>query len=189
MMRKLCFLLVLAAAGLSMSAFSSHPAESPTQTGTPLGIWILVIVAFVAIGVMIWWWWRNTYQQGEERDVPASGHREPLATVQTTGQKEAEAEALAAKATTVPLEPDDLKRIEGIGPKIAAVLHEAGIQTFAQLAATDVERLKQILEARDPNLLRLADPGTWPEQASLAADGEWTALAKLQDELKGGKRA
>ena len=34
----------------------------------------------------------------------------------------------------------------------------------------------------------MIDPSTWPEQASLAAAGEWDALQALQDELKGGRR-
>jgi predicted flap endonuclease-1-like 5' DNA nuclease len=81
---------------------------------------------------------------------------------------------------------DDLKRIEGIGPKISALLQEAGITTFAQLAVAEVSRLQQIV--RDAHL-EMIDPGTWPEQARLAADGRWDALQVLQDELKGGRRA
>jgi hypothetical protein len=57
------------------------------------------------------------------------------------------------------------------------------------LSQTSVDRIKEALEAENPNLLRLADPTTWPEQAALAAQGEWEALAQLQDELKGGRRA
>lgn len=82
--------------------------------------------------------------------------------------------------------PDDLKVIEGIGPKIASTLQAAGIQTFAQLSQTEVEKLRRILEDAD---LRLADPTTWPEQARLAAKGDWEALKKLQDSLKGGREA
>jgi predicted flap endonuclease-1-like 5' DNA nuclease len=99
-----------------------------------------------------------------------------------------EAEA-AAKEAAAPDKVDDLKRIEGIGPKIAAVLREGGVRTFAQLAATEVERIKEILGAADTRLLRLADPDTWPEQASLAATGQWEALEALQNKLKGGRRA
>ncbi len=84
---------------------------------------------------------------------------------------------------------DDLKRIEGIGPRIAAVLQEAGITTFAQLADADQARLERILEEADPRLLRLASPAHWPEQAALAAAGEWEALQALQSELKGGRRS
>ena len=79
---------------------------------------------------------------------------------------------------------DDLKVIEGIGPKIAAVLAEAGIVTFSQLAGTSIERLHQILDR--PNL-SLADPTTWGEQARLAAVGDWDALKNLQDQLKAGR--
>jgi ribosomal protein L30 len=80
---------------------------------------------------------------------------------------------------------DDLEAIEGIGPKIAGVLKNAGITTFAQLAATDVERLKEILQEGE---IRIGDPTTWPEQAALAADGKWDEFNALTDQLKGGRR-
>jgi predicted flap endonuclease-1-like 5' DNA nuclease len=99
---------------------------------------------------------------------------------------EAQKAATAAKAAAEEAaEPDDLKRIEGIGPKISGLLQDAGIKTFAQLAATDVERIKQILE--EAKLLQLADPTTWPKQAKLAAAGKWEALEKWQARLGGGK--
>jgi len=80
---------------------------------------------------------------------------------------------------------DDLEVIEGIGPKIAGVLQAAGINTFAQLAATDTASLTEILQASD---LRLASPETWPQQAELAAAGDWDGLKQLQDQLKAGRR-
>jgi hypothetical protein len=81
--------------------------------------------------------------------------------------------------------PDDLERIEGIGPKISALLQEAGVTTFAQLRATEVAELNTILDTAG---IHFADPGTWPEQAGLAAAGQWDKLTALQDELKGGRR-
>ncbi len=98
-----------------------------------------------------------------------------------------EEESFAAKAEEAPASPDDLTRIEGIGPKISGLLHEAGITTFAQLAATDVETLRQIL-VRAGRRFAMASPETWPEQAELAAKGAWDALKALQDQLKGGRR-
>jgi small subunit ribosomal protein S2 len=68
------------------------------------------------------------------------------------------------------------------------VLEAAGIKTFAQLAETKVDRIKEILEEADPKLLHLADPTTWPRQARLAASGKWEALQKWQDRLKGGRK-
>ncbi|HEX7973181.1 MAG TPA: hypothetical protein VF498_02140, partial [Anaerolineales bacterium] len=75
--------------------------------------------------------------------------------------------------------------IEGIGPKINQLLQQSGIHTFSDLAGTSLERLEQIL--RDARL-RLANPGTWPEQARLAAEGEWSKLEALQKTLKAGRK-
>lgn len=80
---------------------------------------------------------------------------------------------------------DDLIKIEGIGPKINSILHEAGIHTFADLAQADVERLREILLQAG---LRVNDPTTWPEQAALAAAGKWEELQTLQDQLNAGRR-
>lgn len=86
-------------------------------------------------------------------------------------------------ASDVPI-ADDLKIIEGIGPRIAGLLAEHGITTFAQLAATDISHIQSILDQAN---LRLADPQTWPQQAQLAADGRYDDLRILQDQLKGGR--
>ena len=83
---------------------------------------------------------------------------------------------------------DDLKRIEGIGPKISRLLNEHGIYTFAQVASASTERLQEILDAGGPNY-QLADPETWREQARLAADGAWDEFRALQDRLIRGHRA
>jgi predicted flap endonuclease-1-like 5' DNA nuclease len=82
------------------------------------------------------------------------------------------------------VKPDDLKRIEGIGPKISAALQAAGISTYKQVARARVERLKGIVS--DAGII--ADPTTWPEQAALAAAGDWLGLAELKSKLKGGRR-
>ncbi len=81
---------------------------------------------------------------------------------------------------------DDLKKIEGVGPKISELLVGAGISTFAKLAETPADTIKGILDAAGSRY-KMHDPTTWPDQASLAANGKWDELAKLQDELKGGR--
>lgn len=96
------------------------------------------------------------------------------------GTAQAEAPAAAVPA-------DDLVKIEGIGPKINELMAAAGIATFAQLAATPVERLREILVAGGPRFAT-HDPTTWPEQAALAAKGDWVAFKALTDELVAGKR-
>jgi large subunit ribosomal protein L21 len=82
---------------------------------------------------------------------------------------------------------DDLIIIEGIGPKINEIMRAAGITTFAQLAATPVEKLRELLAAAGGRYVS-HDPTTWPEQAAIAAKGDWIAFKKLTDELIGGVR-
>jgi NADH-quinone oxidoreductase subunit I len=125
-----------------------------------------------------------------ERQAKEEAKKKAAEAKEAAEKKKAEA-AKAAKAAETPAAstPDDLTRIEGIGPKISKALQDAGIKTFAQLADTDADRIKEILEKADPNLLRLAEPVTWPKQARLAASGKWDALKTYQDKLHGGKES
>ncbi len=105
-----------------------------------------------------------------------------------SNKKEEEAPAPAPKkeaSPAFPATPDVLKKLEGIGPKVESILNEAGIKTFAELAKADVENLREVLATAK---LQMMEPSGWIEQAKLAANGEWDALEKLQDELKGGRR-
>lgn len=81
---------------------------------------------------------------------------------------------------------DDLKVIEGIGPKIEGLINDAGIFTWESLAGTDPGQLKEILEAAGGSF-RMHTPYTWPLQARLAAAERWDELKQYQEELKGGK--
>lgn len=82
-------------------------------------------------------------------------------------------------------EPDDLKLVEGIGPKIEILLNIAGIHTFAQLSSTSVDQLRKILEDAGSRY-SVHKPDTWPDQAALAREGRWEELAKWQQEMDGG---
>lgn len=123
-----------------------------------------------------------------------NGHRQYLTQIviegiSATGTKKAapKAEKVAeAKAPKAAKKADDLKIIEGVGPKTAEALAEAGITTFSKLAKTSADAVKSILEASESQLSHL-DPTTWAQQAQLAADGKMDELKKLQDELNGGK--
>ncbi len=101
-------------------------------------------------------------------------------------------EPIAAVAPIMPLvaavaaKPDDLKVVEGIGPKIEQLFNRHDIYTFAQLADTAAERLKEILDGAGPNY-RIHNPETWPKQSALARDGKWDELKAWQEELYKGK--
>ncbi|PIF61641.1 50S ribosomal protein L21 [Flavobacterium sp. 11] len=123
-----------------------------------------------------------------------NGHRQYLTQIvieriSASGTKKAapKAEKVAeVKAPKAAKKADDLKIIEGVGPKAAEALVEAGITTFSKLAKTSADAVKAILEASESKLSHL-DPTTWAQQAQLAADGKMDELKKLQDELNGGK--
>ncbi len=108
------------------------------------------------------------------------------------GLAEAETPIAVAPAAVAPLlaatvpagAGDDLTRIEGVGPKVSSVLHEAGVTSFAALAAADAGDLRRILRGAG---LRLSDPASWPEQARLAAAGDWEGLEQLQAQLVAGR--
>lgn len=104
-----------------------------------------------------------------------------------SGNTDAKAEKLAAKILGVTLyKPDDLKVVEGIGPKIESLLKDNGIHDWDSLADTTADQLNAILAKAGDNF-KLADPSTWPEQARMAAKGEWKKLEEYQEFLQGGK--
>jgi len=107
-----------------------------------------------------------------------------LSKTEATSDKKEEAAPTQEKAKSA--KPDDLKKIEGIGPKIAELLTNADIPTFASLADSDPEKIKEIL-LEAGSRYKMHDPTTWPQQAKLAAAGKWDELTTLQDNLKGGK--
>ncbi|WP_318343951.1 30S ribosomal protein S2 [Flagellimonas baculiformis] len=80
---------------------------------------------------------------------------------------------------------DDLTKVEGIGPKAAEALVEAGVSTYAKLSETSAEEIKEILTDASSTMAHL-DPTSWPKQAKMAAEGNWDELKEWQDSVKGG---
>ncbi len=109
----------------------------------------------------------------------------PAPTVKAEAKKKVAPKAVAKKAPAKATKADDLKKIEGIGPKIAELFVTAGIDTFAKLAKAPQKDLKAILEAAGSRYAS-KNPGSWPKQAKMAAGGKWDELKKWQDETKGG---
>lgn len=80
---------------------------------------------------------------------------------------------------------DDLQVIEGIGPKICGLFHEAGHKTFTQVSNMNLAQMSKILDDAGPRF-KLANPETWAQQAKLAANNQWAQLKHLQDNLTAG---
>jgi predicted flap endonuclease-1-like 5' DNA nuclease len=149
---------------------------------------------YLLIGLLILlWWWIRRQQEGQsisaqtepmEIEVPPETPSAPAAASRPASADKQQPDTTAPKAPEPEL--DDLRRIEGIGPKIAKLLREAGVESYTQLAAMSAEEIRDILTAGG---VPVSKPDTWPEQANLAANGDWEGLEALQGELKGGRRA
>ena len=92
----------------------------------------------------------------------------------------------AAKAAGLKIKTEtDFTVIEGVGPQINDLLHKGGISSFTELADSSPSRVQKILDDAGPRF-KIANPGTWPDQAHLVASNRWSALKALQDVLDGG---
>lgn len=93
---------------------------------------------------------------------------------------------LAANILGKKIKQDDLKIVEGIGPKIEALFNEAGIKTWYDLSEASTEKLQSILDAGGENYA-IHNPSTWAKQALFAYQGKWQELKEWQENLLGGK--
>lgn len=154
----------------------------------------LIVIALVALAVLVWIISRSTRRArvidedgapGLVRDVleegaapaprnqalidaPRAIEPQPVPAPEPVPVPAPEATpAPAAAATSI----DDLTRIKGLGPKIAALLGELGVTTFAQIAAWSPEEIERI----DAKLGRFSGRivrDQWVEQAKLLAAGD-----------------
>ena len=141
--------------------------------------------------------WFNDHAADDYVPSPYSGIQNSVVDLSVIPQKEKPikktvtktVKKTASKAATKTIQKakkDDLKKIEGIGPKIASILTEKGIGTFEKLSKVSVKVLEGILKEAGPRYA-MHKPGSWPKQAKLASTGKWDELKKLQDKLDGGK--
>jgi len=80
-------------------------------------------------------------------------------------------------------EADELTLIEGIGPKVAQTLQNAGVTTFAQIASMSADELYNIVKSTPI----VGDAQTWPKQAQFLVDGDINGFYKYQEYLVGGR--
>jgi predicted flap endonuclease-1-like 5' DNA nuclease len=91
---------------------------------------------------------------------------------QAAREQRERADALARELARIhEHQPDDLKRIPGIGPAFERALHAAGVTTFQQIAAwtvDDVERIAPKIRTAPRRILR----ETWIERAKEIVGGQ-----------------
>ncbi len=138
--------------------------------------------------------------QKEEAATPAPPQKAPpkVAAKRTTTKKAPTRRRTAAKKVAASTPPrrrgrprkqptlNDMKVIEGVGPKIATLLKENGFDTWAKVAKADVDKLKELLIGARMRY-QVTSSESWPQQAKMAAEGKWEELKKWQDEHRGGR--
>jgi predicted flap endonuclease-1-like 5' DNA nuclease len=155
------------------TSFMAAYLQADDGGGIPWWVWVILIIVLLLLLLI---GFARQPEPGEPLPKPEERMVPPVVAPEPEPVDDVE---------EAPPAPDDLKRIEGIGPKIASILNDNGITTFAALAGTSTERLQELLDGAG---IRLAVPDTWPEQAGLAAAGKWEELGTLQDKLKGGRK-
>ena len=118
----------------------------------------------------------ESWKQKAKKTSPKAEKKAPAKKAEVKAEKKAPAKKTDAA--------DDLTKIEGIGPKIAEVMANNWVASYADLSASKVGDLRTILA---DNGLSQHDPKTWKKQATLAKNGKRDELKKLQDELDWGK--
>lgn len=134
---------------------------------TELGWLLAVFLGFFVLMVVVGWLTKDLKSKQESVAQEVASHHET---------HDVHAEVATA---------DDLVKLEGIGPRVAKVLNDAGITTFAALAHANPADIQKLLSTAG---LQMMNPEGWIEQAKLAAQGDWVRLEQLQGELKGGRR-
>ena len=79
---------------------------------------------------------------------------------------------------------NNLTTLAGIGPKLHEALNACGIYSFNHIIAADLDELLTALKEKGARFNK-ANAETWAQQATLAAQGDWSGLDALKAELKG----
>lgn len=144
--------------------------------GTALALVVVLVLAVALTGAAL--------REGRETSTTAIVAA-PLVATAPAPAAPFSGEAQDSPASTMANTPDDLTRLEGIGPAISKALIAQGIDTYAKLASKTVEALQAATDAEGVRFSPSAE--SWAEQASYAAKGDWAGLAALQDRLIGGR--
>ncbi len=115
----------------------------------------------IVVGILALVWWILTRRNTAPPEPPARRTRPPEPRRPATNGPVASPEP---QPEPQPEPADDLAAIDGIGPKIAKVLREAGYATFDSVAASNEADLRRTLA--DAGLRLAPTLATWPAQAA-----------------------
>lgn len=136
-----------------------------------LGLVAGLIIGWIVEWIIDWQYWRAEHDDElpeaaeQDKDLRAELDRARLEIVSLRNRLErldspsgAPAPAVDGGDTGVAAQPDKLQQIKGIGPVFAQRLNEAGIYTFAQLAAASPETIVEAVQAQE---WQAVEPDAW----------------------------
>jgi predicted flap endonuclease-1-like 5' DNA nuclease len=137
------------------------------------GHWWWALAAIVAFALLAWWIGLRSRRTRVERtsrgdvlDEGAERARRNQALIDAP--LKAETSPAPARAPPPTAGGDDLTRIKGLGPKIAALLGSLGVTSFAQIAAWDEAEIDRI-DAQLGDFAGRIRRDNWVEQAKFLA--------------------
>ncbi|MDB5187535.1 MAG: hypothetical protein JWO50_55 [Candidatus Kaiserbacteria bacterium] len=153
--------------------------------------WLMLLAALL-LAFLAWRTYRSSFEDEvpvEQRMLAAAPSSAPMI---VSPIKNAVPLVITRSPSNTPIatsvkSSDDLIKIDGIGPAANKILREAGITSYAQLAAMSVDDIQAIFQKAWPHFNEPTIT-TWAEQAALARDGKWNEFAKLSRDLHKGVR-
>ena len=152
---------------------------------------VIVLLIAAILGFLIGYFWKKRRGAKEVASPEPQGADENLLTASAETHEIIEKvnyeTAVAEEIMEAEIGLNDLKIIEGIGPKIESLLRRSSIDTWKKLADGDADQISEMLVAEGGDRYKMHDPTTWSKQALLAHEGKWKELKEMQDELQGGR--
>lgn len=164
--------------------------------------WLLLLLACIVCLIIGYFWGKKA---GGSAGLASELESEKATTAKLKSALDAcnsqlsEARASAAAASEIPfdaqaakaafgkrIKENDLKLVEGIGPKIEGLFHNFDIKTWKALSDTSVSKCQEVLDSGGDRF-KVHDPSSWPMQARMAYEGKWKELVRWQDEHNHGK--
>lgn len=182
---------MMAVTFLVLGLFTGTNYMVDREVGTNWLMWTIVLLS----GALLFWLWMMREEGSTEETIeesldaaeetlkrletkveaaqaaPVPSAEPEVAAVEEPVAEETEpvaARPSASKSATSSNEPDDLTLIDGIGPKSAAILVDADVDTFAKLAAMSEDEIVDTIRAGGGR--KSASMSTWADKAKALAE-------------------
>jgi predicted flap endonuclease-1-like 5' DNA nuclease len=125
-----------------------------------VGVLIGLLVGWLIEWIIDWLFWRRRGDDRQQEKLMAAEEEIAQLKSQLIASKNAPARVLVK-------EKDSLEKIKGIGAVFTKRFNDAGVYTFAELAALTVERAREII---NPEEWQAIDPESWIAEARQFVD-------------------